>query len=198
MKTPSGGAVFQSEVKRSRFIAEIEGVSTREAAESVIRTRREEHPDAAHVVYAFSIGDEKSRLFGMSDDGEPKGTAGRPVLEVLKGSDVTDCVLTVVRYFGGTKLGTGGLVHAYGDAAKGVLQNLPTTEKRDLLAFSLRVPYELHQPVRSLLDQFGCTDVEESFAEEVTLRASVDRIHAESLQGELRNVSRGTIEIAWE
>ncbi len=195
MRTPAGGAFFEIDVKRSRFIAEIEGVTAREAAEAVIYRRREEHPQAAHIVYAFSIGAEQSRLFGMSDDGEPKGTAGRPVLEVLKGSNVTDCVLTVVRYFGGTRLGTGGLVHAYGDAAKGVLQNLTTTEKRDILAFSVRVPYELHQPVRLLLDRFGCTEAEEAFAEEVTLTASVDRNHAEALQEELRNVSRGTIEI---
>ncbi len=195
MKTPSGRALYEFEIKRSRFIAEVEGCSNREGAEDIIRRRREEHPNATHVVYAFSIGDEKNRQFGMSDDGEPKGTAGRPVLEILRGSDVTDCVLTVVRYFGGTKLGTGGLVHAYGDAAKGVLKKLKTTEKRDLVPFSLQIPYELHQPVHALLEQYLCEIGKETFTEQVELEGHVDRRWVNSLDKDLLDVSRGTCSI---
>src|SRR6056297_2586324 len=139
MKQPAGAARFELEVKRSRFIAEIQSCTDRRTAERHIDQQRANHPHAAHVVYAFSLGERNSQQFGMSDDGEPKGTAGRPALEVLKGSGVTDCVLTIVRYFGGTKLGTGGLVHAYGDAAKGVFSVLPTKEKRDLVQIGLTV-----------------------------------------------------------
>ncbi|MFW5643294.1 MAG: YigZ family protein, partial [Alkalispirochaeta sp.] len=85
MLIPLGPARYEVEIKRSRFIAEISGCVTRDEAESILSRRREAHPGAAHVVYAFSLGDERSRQFGMSDDGEPKGTAGRPVLEVLRG-----------------------------------------------------------------------------------------------------------------
>ena len=115
-------------VKRSRFIAKAEKVSSPEEVKPLVRRRREEHPGCSHVVWAFVTGPPKSRTMGLSDDGEPKGTAGRPVLEVLKGSGITDTLVTVVRFFGGTKLGTGGLVRAYSDAARGVLENIPTEE----------------------------------------------------------------------
>ncbi len=193
MKIPADNARYEIEIKRSRFIAEIEGCADRATAEEKIQQRRDEHPEAAHVVYAFSIGDTSSRQFGMSDDGEPKGTAGRPVLEVMKGSDVTDCVITVVRYFGGTKLGTGGLVHAYGDAAKGAFGVLKTTKKRDLVTFTIEIPYELHNTVRTLLEQHGGEIGDEGFTEEVIIRGTIDRSVVTSLQEGLKNVSRGTI-----
>src|ERR671921_1142335 len=90
---------------------------------------RAEMPDAAHHVYAYIVGHGATTTLGMSDDGEPSGTAGRPVMAVLKGSGLGDVALVITRYFGGTLLGTGGLVRAYGDAAKAVLAILPRTEK---------------------------------------------------------------------
>ena len=88
----------------------------------------------------------------MSDDGEPKGTAGRPALEVLRGSEITNCLVSVVRHFGGTKLGTGGLVRAYGGATKEVLAALPVEELVQKRDFDLVVPYELYDAVRRELD----------------------------------------------
>src|SRR5918912_1103095 len=90
---------------------------------------RVEMPDAAHHVYAYIVGHGATTNLGMSDDGEPSGTAGRPVMAVLRGSGLGDVALVVTRYFGGTLLGTGGLVHAYGDAARAVLAALPREEK---------------------------------------------------------------------
>jgi uncharacterized YigZ family protein len=198
MKQPERPARFEFEIKRSRFIAEIEACTNRETAEAVISRKRSDHPDAAHVVYAFSIGDTNNQQFGMSDDGEPKGTAGRPALEVLKGSGVTDCVLTIVRYFGGTKLGTGGLVHAYGDAAKGCFAILSTEEKRDLIPISLTVPYSLHEAIRSILDENGVDVGTETFTEVVVITGWADRNRTSAIQEQIRNVSRGTIEIVYE
>jgi putative IMPACT (imprinted ancient) family translation regulator len=131
----------------------------------------------------------------MSDDGEPKGTAGRPALEVLKGSGVTDCVLTIVRYFGGTKLGTGGLVHAYGDAAKGCFAALPTKEKRDLIPISVIIPYSLHEAVRSILVENGVDLNPETFTEVVAITGWADRERVSAIQERVRDVSRGTIGI---
>lgn len=198
MKQPERPARFELEVKRSRFIAEIDACTDRETAEGVIGRKRLDHPDAAHVVYAFSIGDTNNRQFGMSDDGEPKGTAGRPALEVLKGSGVTDCVLTIVRYFGGTKLGTGGLVHAYGDAAKGCFAALTTKEKRDLVTISLTVPYPLHETVRSVLEANGVNICEETFTESVAIAGWADRDRLSAIQKQIYDVSRGTIDIITE
>ena len=105
-------------VKNSRFLAELFPVATQEGARTILAAQKSRWPDIRHVVHAFAIGPQ-ANILGCSDDGEPAGTAGRPALEVLKGSGVTNVLLTIARWFGGTKLGTGGLVHAYGDAARG-------------------------------------------------------------------------------
>lgn len=195
MRVPSGHSRFELSIKGSLFIAEIDSVPTITAAEERIKDKRKVHPDAAHVVYAFSIGDANSQQFGMSDDGEPKGTAGRPALEVMKGSGVTDCLLTIVRYFGGTKLGTGGLVHAYGDAAKGAFASLSTSLKRDLIEIRLDVPYELHHNVQSALEAFQPDTMREEFAEGITIRCGIDKERLEEFQDAIRDVSRGTIRV---
>ena len=104
-------------IKNSRFISEVFPVETQAQAREKLHEVKQKYFDATHVVHAFSVG-LKSETFGMSDDGEPSGTAGRPVLDVLKGSGITNILLTVTRYFGGTLLGTGGLVHAYSESAK--------------------------------------------------------------------------------
>lgn len=198
MNVPAAPQRFELEIKRSRFIAEIEGCGDRSEAEATIARRRNEHPDAAHVVYAFSVGDTNNRQFGMSDDGEPKGTAGRPALEVLKGSGVTDCVLTIVRYFGGTKLGTGGLVHAYGDAAKGCFAALRTEPKRDLRYRTITASYEHLQQVKRVLQEYGVETVSQDFGEGVSLTVAVDAEREGDLQRRLSDVSRGTIELSEE
>ena len=114
---------FQIEIviKHSRFIAEVFPVQTQTQARELLKEQKQKYFDSTHVVHAFVIG-KNCEVLGMSDDGEPSGTAGRPVLDVLKGSGCTNIMLTVTRYFGGTLLGTGGLVKAYSDSAKAVLE----------------------------------------------------------------------------
>ena len=104
-------AAFTLLEKRSRFLAELLPASSSEEAREGVAAQRRKYPDASQVVHAMVVG-EKGEVMGCSDDGEPAGTAGRPVLEILKGSRVTQVLLTVTRWFGGIKLGTGGLVHA--------------------------------------------------------------------------------------
>ena len=126
---PAGPARTEIRASNSRFIASAAPAATVEAARAFIAGVRAEMPDASHHVYAYIVGHGATTTLSMTDDGEPPGTAGRPVMAVLKGSGLGDVALVITRYFGGTLLGTGGLVRAYGDAAKAVLAILPRMEK---------------------------------------------------------------------
>ena len=126
---PKQQARTEIRVSNSRFIATIAPAATSQAAQEFIRSIRAEMPDATHHVYAFRVGYGSSIREGMSDDGEPSGTSGPPALAVLRGTDIGDVVLVITRYFGGTKLGTGGLVSAYTAAAKAAIAILETEEK---------------------------------------------------------------------
>ncbi|MBO7092300.1 MAG: YigZ family protein, partial [Victivallales bacterium] len=135
---------FELTVKNSRFLAEAFIVGNAEAARERLREQKERFSDASHVVHAFIVGPE-GNVMGCSDDGEPSGTSGRPVLEVLKGSGVTNVILTVTRWFGGTKLGTGGLVKAYTESAQGVVAQMRTHELVAMSHFEMMVPYGLYE-----------------------------------------------------
>ncbi len=123
---PTGCVRVEAVVRRSRFIGYGVPAATTNAAEEELRRKKTEYSDASHVVHAYLVGGPAREIGSLSDAGEPKGTAGRPVMEILRGSAVRNVVIVVVRYFGGVKLGTGGLVHAYGDTARAVLLELPT------------------------------------------------------------------------
>jgi uncharacterized YigZ family protein len=195
MDRPADSARTEIIVRRSRFIADLTPVEDRSAAERTIDTRREEHPQASHVVYAFHTGGSHSEISGMSDDGEPRGTAGRPVLEILKGSNLTNTLITVVRYFGGTKLGTGGLVRAYGDAARAAIALVNRVPYRLLQEYRVVVSYELYQPVHTLLVEAGGEVEEERFTDQVEIRVFLPTDAAAKTNTQLQNVSRGTVRI---
>ena len=141
---PTSSARTEHIDRKSRFIAIAERIETAAEAKNYIQILRKQNPDASHVVYAFRVGGLSRDEYGMNDDGEPKGTAGRPVLEVLRGSSVTNVVIAVVRYFGGTKLGTGGLVRAYTSAAQGVLETLRIEVLEE------RAQYPWHAPMSTM------------------------------------------------
>ena len=134
-------ASAEIEVKRSRFLAEIFPVFSQKEARELLKAQKEKHKGATHVVHAFAVG--AAQVCGCSDDGEPSGTAGRPVLNALKGARLTDCMITVTRWFGGTLLGMGGLARAYADAAKSVIAAAKVRERVPLLRFAAQVPYPL-------------------------------------------------------
>ena len=121
---PSGTGECDFTEKKSRFIGRAEKVDSAEKARDIVKQLKEKHPRARHVVWAYVIGKDAS-LKGLSDDGEPRGTGGRPVLDHIYGSKLTNTLVTVVRYFGGIKLGTGPLASAYGRAAEKALENMP-------------------------------------------------------------------------
>ncbi|MEN4012768.1 MAG: YigZ family protein [Bellilinea sp.] len=166
---PACESRVEIQVKNSRFIACAALALTVEDAREYIRNIRKEFADASHHVPAFLVGFGASVTEHCHDDREPTGTAGKPVLEVLKGSQIGDVAIVVVRYFGGTRLGTGGLARAYRDAAKAVIEQMPLALKTLTCEVVAAFPYAHYQKARGLLDAHQGTLLDESFSENVTL-----------------------------
>lgn len=193
MYKPKRSHTSTHRIKDSRFIAGAEPFHDPARLKRRIEEIRSDHPGCAHVVYALSVGNESSCSFAMSDDGEPKGTAGRPVLDVLRGSGVTNCLVTVVRYFGGTKLGTGGLVRAYGGAAKEVLEAVPVEKLVEKVEFFVEMPYEYHDPVRRALRQLDAEVTDEEFSEKVRVYGAVPTAGFSACADAIAELSRGAV-----
>lgn len=179
-------ACSETLVKKSRFIAEIFPVKNQRDVRALLKAQKQKYADASHVVHAFALG-KNAEIMGMSDDGEPAGTAGRPVLAVLKGSGCTDILLTVTRYFGGTLLGTGGLVKAYTQAAQAVLALAHTEVFTEREEFGLRLSYEDYETCKRLLKKFGVKVTAEDFAENVHISGCIETALKEDFERELRD-----------
>jgi uncharacterized YigZ family protein len=159
---PAQNASAQIIVKKSRFIAEIFYAVTPETARSLIKTQKARYADASHVVHAFIAG-KKGETRGMSDDGEPSGTAARPVMDALTGARRTNILLTVTRYFGGTLLGTGGLSRAYAEAARAVCAACDFFTLAQKISITVRVPFEYSGKCAKILQSAGARNIESSF-----------------------------------
>jgi uncharacterized YigZ family protein len=181
-------------VVNSRFIATATPVFSVEEAKAFIARVREEFSDASHNVPAFLVGHGASVIAHCSDDGEPSGTAGRPALAVLRGSGLGDVAVVVSRYFGGTKLGTGGLVRAYGDAVREVLAVLPRAEKVPTHTVMLAVPYPYFERVRLAVAEQKGQILDEDFAADVTVTARFAVEHLPAFQAALQELSNGQLE----
>jgi len=191
---PLGFQRTETEVAKSRFIASVDRAETAEEAKAFIARIREEMSDASHHVYAFRAGYGASVTEGMSDDGEPSGTSGPPILSVLRGSGIGDIVIVVTRYFGGTKLGTGGLVRAYSEAAHVALNQLPTEEKIEKRLLGFDTSYSLFEQVKLLIAAHGGEIEDESFAADVTLMVRFALVDVPAFTDSLRDLSAGQIE----
>ena len=171
---PSGVCQTQAcSFKNSRFIGTAGPAVNVAAAQEFINSVRDRCPGASHHVYAFSVGYGATVTEGMSDDGELPGTAGRPVRAGVKGSGLGDVGVVVSRFFGGTKLGTGGLVKAYTQTAQQVLGELQTTRKIERINATLHVPYNVHAACRRALEQAGAIVRSETFDAQVTMELLV-------------------------
>lgn len=186
----------ETNVKGSRFLSELIPCSTQAEARDILRAQKEKYADATHVVHAFITG-LKGEVMGMSDDGEPSGTAGRPVLDVVKGSGATNFICTVTRWFGGTLLGTGGLVKAYSEGAKFVIEKARTEndfveyiEKTD---FIFEIDYSSHKLVKNRMEPFTLFDVTEDFGSGVTISGKIKSTELEDFSKMLKNLSNGKI-----
>lgn len=180
-------------VVNSRFITSIAYAEHTEAARAYIHQIRDEFSDASHNVPAFIIGHGASVTEHCHDDGEPSGTAGRPMLAVLRGSGIGDIVVVVTRYFGGTKLGKGGLVRAYGDAVKAGLEHLPLAKKVATHTLLAAVPYSFFEPVRLLVRDHGGEMLDETFGVDVTITARFEEALTEPFRAALFNATHGQV-----
>lgn len=189
---PARTTRVETVVVNSRFIATAGRADSVDEAKAFIQAVRDEMPDATHHVYAFKVGYGGSVIEGMSDDGEPSGTSGPPVLAVLRGADVGDIVVVVTRYFGGTKLGTGGLVRAYSGAAKEVLAALPLELKIEKSAVGVTVAYSHYERLRQLLAAHQAEIEDETFAADVTVFARLPADQVEPLAAAVQNLTAGS------
>ena len=179
-------------VKKSRFIAIARYAGSLEDVKDIVKSVRDEHPKANHVVHAAVIG-KSGTLYSSSDDKEPKNTAGRPAFEVLKGSGITNITICIVRYFGGTLLGTGGLVKAYGDSAKEVLKIVETEELIERSRYRMTLPYPSYTLIKRLLEETDATIESEDFAIDITISGLVPSLHADKLRSGVEDIGQGRI-----
>ncbi|MDJ0783504.1 MAG: YigZ family protein [Desulfosarcinaceae bacterium] len=174
-------------IKRSRFITTLNRAASPEAARERIAEVRAEFPTANHNCFAFVAGPPgESRRIGCSDDGEPRGTAGKPMLQVLLNCGVGEIVAVVTRYFGGTKLGKGGLVKAYTQAVQSALSTLPTTEWRERVSISISCSYATLHLLQHRCRQFDALIRDTRFGERVTVTIEVAVHLREALLEHLR------------
>lgn len=188
---PSGFGETDFVIRRSRFIAAAGSVRTADEARGRLREVRAVHPKAHHVVWAYILGDDRA-LRGMSDDGEPHGTAGRPVLSVLDGSGVTDVLVWVVRYFGGTKLGTGGLVSAYGRAAREALAATPTRRKIPVVPGRVRLSYPAVDAFKRWIRSREVRVIDEDYGETASFYVEIPRDGVTEFEKGILDLTSGT------
>ena len=184
------------EVKKSRFIAIAVPTSSMEMVKKAVDSVRAEHPGANHVVHASVIGRDGT-MYSFSDDKEPKNTAGRPAFEVVKGSGITNITVCIVRYFGGTLLGTGGLVKAYGDSAKAVLGVVKTEELIDRAEYRMTLPYNAYTLIKRLLNDTGASVDKENFATEIEIAGLVPVSEKEKLRMGAEDIGQGRISLTF-
>ncbi len=190
---PNGQSRIELQVKNSRFIGRAGYTPSIETAKAFIERVKAEEPGHTHAVYAFAVGHGASVTHGMSDAGEPSGTAGRPALAVVKGSGLGDVTVVIIRYFGGTKLGTGGLVKAYTEAAQLALAELPITEKVERQSVQVTVPYSFYEQCKRLVETHHGQVEAEEFATEVTLRLTFTIDDLPAFQSALAEATRGQV-----
>lgn len=198
MRILTGRAESENVVKGSRFLSEVIPVSSQAEARDTLKAQKEKYADATHVVHAFISG-LGAEVMGMSDDGEPAGTAGRPVLDVLKGRGVTNILLTVTRWFGGTLLGTGGLVKAYGDGARAVLDAAEAAglfeEYVEKCVFSFSADYAQYEKLKRLLGAFTVSEMSEQFGAAVDVSGKIPAADAEKLKAAVFDATNGKVSV---
>ncbi|MBF6990386.1 YigZ family protein [Cupriavidus sp. IK-TO18] len=178
------------EIRKSRFLALALPVADRDAAMAALQALRAEHPTATHVCWALLAGGAS----GMSDDGEPSGTAGRPILEVLRHHDLDGVLAAVVRYYGGVKLGAGGLVRAYTDAIAAALKSAERIERIAYATLTISIDYADEPRVRRWIEQaaqHGCTLADTAYGALATLVLRLPATQVDTARDALRDATHG-------
>lgn len=193
---PAEPVMVSEEIKRSRFITLVAHTDGVTAAKAFVEKVRAEHPDARHHCWAWVAGaPDDSQQLGFSDDGEPAGTAGKPMLAQLMGKGIGEITAVVVRYYGGVKLGTGGLVKAYGGGVQLALNQLLTVLKVPLTEYTLQCSYSQLAGVETLLRQSDGLIVESHFQATVAMRVALPQTQVAAFSARLSDLSRGALHI---
>ena len=182
---------YELVIKKSRFIACIQPVADRASAQAVVQQLWAQHPDATHICWALLAGGQSAAV----DDGEPSGTAGRPMLEVLRHHDLEGVLATVVRYFGGVKLGAGGLVRAYTDAVAQALQRAEKVPLRRLCTQQCAVPYAMEGWMRRQLEQSAAVLLAVEHQNQVKIQWQIAEDAMQSLAARINEAGQGRV--AW-
>ena len=190
MKVLCESATSTLVIKNSRFIAEAFIVKSQAEAREKLHEQKVRYADATHVCHCFAVG-KNAETCGMSDDGEPSGTAGRPMLDVLKGSGITDILITVTRYFGGTLLGTGGLVRAYGDSVKELLAVCKSEDLVEKVSFAFSSDYGIYESIKRIFSNYHISSLTEDYAAGVDVSGEIWKSEFELLAEKIKNLSRG-------
>ena len=190
-KAPAHAAFVE---KKSEFIGDACHIDSLEEAVAFVESIREQHPKARHVAYAAICGGDDGRLSArMSDDGEPSGTAGKPILDVIRANGLTDCVVTVTRYFGGILLGAGGLIRAY---ASGAAQAISVAHKADIVVcdrYGLTVDYSQLGALQQLLATVGAEQDSSEYTDRVSLEVVVPVAQTELFNTRLQEMFNATV-----
>ena len=191
-RVPARVAEVEDVVRRSRFVTRAGRATSREEAVRFVQETRERLPGATHYCWAFNAGEPGSTAHvGMSDAGEPHGTAGKPMLRTLLHSGVGEVVVVCARYYGGVKLGTGGLARAYAAGVKRVLEVCPTMEKVDRTPVVLTVDYGTTDRVDRTLEALDATVIERVFGADVRYRVLVPRHRRADLDAAIADITGG-------
>lgn len=184
-RAPAAAAHSDLREKGSRFLAIVEPLAQEVSARGRVKAYRDEYRDASHVCWAWRVGWPPTE--GRSDAGEPAGTAGTPMLQVLRGAQLSDVLAVVVRWFGGTKLGKGGLARAYAGAVRKAVENLPIQQHRPVIEMQVSLPLERVGDLKRLVHPPRVMILEESYADEAQVRLAVDTDDVEIVEEALRS-----------
>ena len=191
-KTVKKDAFAEIEIKKSKFIAHIAEIKSEDEAETFIKQTRKKYYDATHNCSAYILNSDRG-IRHSSDDGEPSGTAGKPILDVISGAGLSDIIVVVARYFGGTELGTGGLVRAYSGAAAEVLKNAAVVEITEAKLIEFIIDYGLLPKLQHLCMELGIIIYETEYLEKVKISVLITEDNLGRFFKEVTEMTAGAI-----
>lgn len=180
-------------IKGSKFLGYAYPVESQDEIDGILKDIKKKYYDATHHCYAWQLGYNKNITFRYNDDGEPSGTAGKPIYGAIQRMDITNVLVVSIRYYGGTKLGTGGLVKAYGQSASDALDQakIKTVEIGDKLSFTCS--YEQHPIIMRLVNQYHLINFSQDFTDKVVIEIEVNENDTEKILEEVKNATNGAV-----
>lgn len=194
---PTSSVTYQEEIKKSTFIVHLAHTPNLDSAKAFIKQIQQQYPDARHNCWAHVAGEPGgSHVLGFSDDGEPNGTAGKPMLNVLMGSGIGEITAVITRYFGGIKLGTGGLVRAYGGSLNNALAELSLAIRVPMVVLEGESSYALQGIIEQALNKsYQVSQLDKAFSDTIQWTISIAAAEAATASKEIYEISHGAVEL---